>query len=262
MFFAVIAAVVLGGFAVARFVPAAVPVPAPAVSPQPVPASTVAVTGVRVIYGDTLDVKLGGRTVRVRLLNVDAPEAGHDGSTAQCLSGEASKWLAQVAGKGKKLKLSTYGKDRFGRTLGGLHDTGGRLVNAELVGAGLAAPFVVNGQVDLITPVRAAQQVAATAGVGLHASTGCTVPGRLGRLEATIAGLSLESSDREAAARELAKARTARSGLAALAADLAGDERNVLVDGLTDREVTDLLDRLAMARGRLDEVTKALQAKA
>jgi micrococcal nuclease len=242
------------------------PVPGATTSPTAVagkePPGATAATGIRVIDGDTLDVRLDGRTVRVRMLNVDAPETAHDAQPAQCLAAEATKWLAGKAGKGTPLLLVTYGTDRFGRTLAGVYDKDNRLLNADAVGAGLAAPFVVNRQVDLIAPVRAAQQDAARAGAGLHAATGCTVPGRLAALEQKLDALPMKVADRAAAARELARADSVRAGLDALATDLAGKERNALVDGLTDGEMAGLKDRLAAARARLTAITIALRAQA
>lgn len=217
-------------------------------------------TVVTVIDGDTLDLRLGGDTVRVRLLNIDAPETGHDDRPAHCLADEAKAELQRLAGKGATVRVASYGIDRFGRTLAGLYDQQGKLLNAELVAAGLAAPFVVNRQVDLIEPVRAAQAEAASARVGLHAERGCTVPGRVRAAEKGVAGLPLAASGRTAQS-ALAEAKRLDHELAAVAKALRGNERYVPVDGLTDDEVSDLDARVSAARTRLAAITRELQGR-
>lgn len=219
-------------------------------------------TGVRVIDGDTLDVRLGGKTVRVRLLNIDAPEAAHDDEPGQCLADEAARELRRLAGKGSDLRLDVHGKDRFGRTLAGVYTDRGVLVNSEIVRAGLAAPLVVAGQVDLIEPVRAAQHAAAVELLGLHARQGCTIGGRLASVEAVLNGVPMQASGKAAARTWLQKANAASDEIGELATAMDGAERNALVDGLTSVQQTDLKARLAIARGRVDMIVAALQTQA
>ena len=91
----------------------------------------------RVVDGDTLDVRLDGAETKLRLLNIDAPETAHDGDPAQCLAKAAKAKLAELAPNGATVRIENYGHDRFGRTLVGLYSERGELLNAQLVGAGL-----------------------------------------------------------------------------------------------------------------------------
>ena len=45
----------------------------------------------RVIDGDTIDVDIDGENTRVRLLNIDTPEIGHNGEPSECLAEEAKQ---------------------------------------------------------------------------------------------------------------------------------------------------------------------------
>ncbi len=160
--------------------------------------------------GDTLDVTFPGEEnrTRLRLLGIDAPEGPTGGRPAQCLGDEARAGLLELTPRGGPVQVTDLGRDRFGRRLVALTTADGTLVNAELVRRGLAAPLVVGGDVRLQDEIRAAQAEAVASEQGLHAATGCTIRGRLA------------TGDR-------AEAR-------AVLVDLLADQRNALVQGLTD----------------------------
>jgi len=214
----------------------------------------------RVVDGDTLDVRLDGAETKLRLLNIDAPETAHDGDPAQCLAKAAKAKLAELAPNGATVRIENYGHDRFGRTLVGLYSERGELLNAQLVGAGLAAPFVVNGQVNLLRPVRAAQAEAAAAGSGLHEPKGCTVPGRVNAAEAAVAELPASATGPDAVAAAKA-AKAVQGDLQVLASDLTGDARYVPVDALTKDEVSALSVRVSAASKAVAQVLARLTAK-
>ena len=218
-------------------------------------------TGVRVVDGDTLDVKLGKRTVRVRLLNIDAPEIADDDRPAQCLAKEAAARLDKLAGKGRSLRLETFGKDRFGRTLAAVYGDRNVLVNAELVRAGLAAPLVVDGQEDLIEPVRAAQQGAAAAGAGLHARSGCTLSGRLSVVEFDLNQVPMQASGPSDARKWLDKAGSVSAEIESIGQELEGKERNAVLDALTNWEQGELKARVGLARTKIAVLISALQSQ-
>lgn len=92
---------------------------------------------IAVVDGDTL--RLG--TERIRLANIDAPEAG---DRARCL---AERNLARLATerlreltRGQRLDVRREGKDRYGRTLARVR-VNGRDVGERLVAEGYAAPW-------------------------------------------------------------------------------------------------------------------------
>jgi len=104
-----------------------------------VPPSTVA-TVERIIDGDTLVVRGGAR---VRLVQIDAPEAGGAGYPIG-----STMELVRLAGPGTRVGLESDPAldrvDRFGRLLRYVHARG-RNVNVELVRRGAATPWFYGG---------------------------------------------------------------------------------------------------------------------
>ncbi|MBB6098873.1 micrococcal nuclease [Deinobacterium chartae] len=101
------------------------------------PAPGIPVTLERVQDGDTVRIRLQGRSERLRLIGIDAPEL------AQRPWGNAARSALERTLQGRRLRLEfdRDRQDRYGRLLGWLWAEGsGRptLVNAELVRAGQA----------------------------------------------------------------------------------------------------------------------------
>ncbi len=215
--------------------PAPLPVPSatsfvPATPSRTPPTPTNAVVS-WIADGDTLDATFEGRRTRIRLLNIDAPELGHDGAKDQCLAVAARDLLERLLPRGSRVRVIPYGRDRFDRLLAGVYLGADRLVNVEVVRAGLAAPIVVDGNVRLLGVVRQAQQDADEAEVGLHAATGCSIPGRVAAAAEALTALpDRPTADQRPAVRE--RARTLLKRLRAIEADLTADARNALVQGL------------------------------
>lgn len=97
-----------------------VPVPGPA---------TVRV--VRIFDGDTIEVLKDGRAQRVRLWGIDCPERG------QAYANVARRFTGDLA-FGQSVVLRSHGTDRYGRLLAEVILPDGRVLNHELVRAGLA----------------------------------------------------------------------------------------------------------------------------
>jgi micrococcal nuclease len=95
----------------------------------------------RVTDGDTLGLR-GGE--RVRLLQIDAPEAGEE-----CYAGRATAELARLTPRGARVVLepdaSLDARDRYGRLLRYVH-RGRTNVNVELVRRGAATPYFYGGE--------------------------------------------------------------------------------------------------------------------
>jgi micrococcal nuclease len=91
--------------------------------------------------GDTLDVRPG---VRVRLVQIDAPELGE----GECYAHESRRELERLAAPGKQIELESDPElddtDRYGRLLRYVH-TPDANVNVELVRRGAAAPYFRRG---------------------------------------------------------------------------------------------------------------------
>lgn len=90
---------------------------------------------VRVIDGDTVDVRVGRQVRRVQLLDINAPEKG------QCWADAATRRIAWRLPVGSHVKLQQDGpaRDSAGRYLAYVWNWQGALVNRDLPRAGLAA---------------------------------------------------------------------------------------------------------------------------
>jgi endonuclease YncB( thermonuclease family) len=89
---------------------------------------------VKVSDGDTLTVLVNKTQIRVRLDSIGAPESG------QAFGKRSRQSLSEVCA-GKDARVTEYGKDRYGRTSGGV-TCGGIEANSAQVGRGLAWVFV------------------------------------------------------------------------------------------------------------------------
>jgi len=100
----------------------------------------------RIVDGDTLDVRVGGTTVRVRLLQIDTPEVY---SGPECWSRQASAALARLLPVGTVVTMyadpALDRTDRYGRALRYVF-RGTTNVNVRLVAQGDAAPYFYEGE--------------------------------------------------------------------------------------------------------------------
>ena len=86
---------------------------------------------VSVIDGDDIVVRHNGLNEDVRLYGIDCPEEG------QAYGRRAKEFTTKLAYH-KTVKVQTYGPDAFGRTIANVILPDGRLLNYELIKAGLA----------------------------------------------------------------------------------------------------------------------------
>jgi len=86
---------------------------------------------VGVIDGDTIDVMHNGRSERIRLHGIDAPEKSQ-------AFGKASKRTASELSFGRDVTLLEHGRDKYGRTLGEVILPDDRSLNQEMVRSGHA----------------------------------------------------------------------------------------------------------------------------
>ena len=100
----------------------------------------------RVVDGDTIRVRLGGREERVRYIGVDTPETVKPGTPVQCF-GQARERVqrATVVRAGTvRLVFDAERRDRYGRLLAYVYrEPDGLFVNAELVRRGYAQPLTI-----------------------------------------------------------------------------------------------------------------------
>ncbi|MDA1231134.1 MAG: thermonuclease family protein [Planctomycetota bacterium] len=122
----------------------------------------------RVIDGDTFDLDDG---TRVRMLGIDAPEAGFGDKRPQPFSAEATEWLRnRIEGHEAALRIDYPKVDRYGRTLAWVFEADGTLVNEEMLREGrvkLLADFGLPA--DLEPNLRKAEAEARIRKIGIWA---------------------------------------------------------------------------------------------
>ena len=128
---------------------------------------------VTVVDGDTVEVEVGGRTERVRLLGIDTPETVDPDRPVGCFGPEASARTAELLPDGTEVQLQrdVEGRDQFGRLLAYVFraddDT---FVNEVLVTEGFAEVLVIEPNGAYADRLRDAESSARAAGAGLWGS--------------------------------------------------------------------------------------------
>jgi micrococcal nuclease len=126
----------------------------------------------RVVDGDTIRVRLGGHTERVRYIGVDTPESVKPGAPVQCFAKRASAAnAALVAGRSVRLVGDVEQRDRYGRLLAYVYrEPDGAFVNAELVRDGFARTMTIAPNVAHARELAGLAREARRAGRGLWAA--------------------------------------------------------------------------------------------
>ena len=130
-----------------------------------------------VIDGDTIDVDIGGRTERVRLIGIDTPETKQPDSPIECYGPEASAFTASLlpVGMAVRIERDIVGRDDYGRLLGYVHlvDADGQpttFVNLEIVEQGYATPLSIEPNSAFARDFAAAARRAERSDLGLWAA--------------------------------------------------------------------------------------------
>lgn len=129
----------------------------------------------RVVDGDTVDVRIGGRTERVRLIGIDTPEPPGGIRDPECYGAEASAFTAGLLPEGTPVRLErdAEARDDYGRLLGYVTRAGdGLLVNVHLAEQGYADELTIAPNDTYAPTIRAAVAGARTAGAGLWGACG------------------------------------------------------------------------------------------
>jgi len=107
-------------------------------------------TVVSVADGDTLTVKDGGQTVKIRLLGIDAPEIAHGATPAGCGGPEAKDALVAMLPRGTAVSYVTDPiadqVDQYGRVLAYVATDGVPDVALALLEQGRAEAWVPSGE--------------------------------------------------------------------------------------------------------------------
>jgi micrococcal nuclease len=132
-------------------------------------------TVTHVVDGDTIDVRIGGRDERVRLIGIDTPETKKPNTPIQCYGPEASAFTASILPVGTEIRLErdVVGRDDYGRLLAYVHladsptDT---FVNREIVARGYAVPLAIEPNTTYAAEFAAAAGRAEADDLGLWAA--------------------------------------------------------------------------------------------
>ncbi len=162
------------------------PVPRPTVTPTPrrlpnypdqplnLPQATVAA----VIDGDTINVRIGSRTVSVRMLGINTPEVAGPYRVAQCFGNEASANARRLL-VGATVYLQDDpqqdDEDQYGRWLRYVWLSDGRLFNLEAIAQGFALEYTYykDRPYSLNRVFREAQRLAQEQQLGLWSPQSC-----------------------------------------------------------------------------------------
>ncbi len=111
------------------------------------------VTVIKIIDGDTLWVYYGGQREKVRLIGIDTPESkvntkakrdaektGQDIEIITAMGKRATKYVSSLVKPGHKvtIEFDVEQRDRYGRLLGYVYLSNGKMLNEEIVKAGYA----------------------------------------------------------------------------------------------------------------------------
>ena len=146
----------------------------PAPIGTPVPSGAPAVLGLSaevtaVVDGDTIDVRTAGGTERVRIIGIDTPEIGRDGTADECYAQEAREYVNDAL-YGRTVELypdpTQDDADRYGRLLRHVI-VDDRSIAEEAIAAGMGYEYTYDEPYGGQDAHKAAQDAAAAAGAGL-----------------------------------------------------------------------------------------------
>lgn len=128
-------------------------------------------TVIYVVDGDTIDVEIGGRTERVRLIGIDTPETKKPNTPIECFGPEAAAFAAALLPIGITVRIErdVVPRDDYGRLLGYVHlvDDSDTFVNLEIIERGFARPLTIEPNSTFAADFAAAAREAERSGSGL-----------------------------------------------------------------------------------------------
>lgn len=221
-------------------------------------------TVVRVIDGDTIEVKYDGAERTVRLLNVDAPETKFPGKAVECLGPEADQYLRDqlLPGDTVRLEFDQERHDRDDRELAGVFEAD-VLINAEIARRGLGIPVLFEPNRKFLDEVTAAYEEAKVAEVGMFSPTlACTFEARIDAYEATVTEVEASiASATDVQAAEESAATVVSEGAVLLALIAASDAGTLEAAGLTAAELDALSARVVGLQERATTAAADLAAQ-
>jgi micrococcal nuclease len=124
----------------------------------------------RVVDGDTVELRIGGRDERVRLIGIDTPELHTESGVPECFAVEALRFTSAVLSIGADVRLErdVVGRDDYGRLLAYVYRRADDvLINELVIAQGFARPLTIAPN-DSLSPRFVASALAAeSADLGL-----------------------------------------------------------------------------------------------
>lgn len=135
---------------------------------------------VRVIDGDTIEVRSETSNETVRLIGIDTPEIERAGKAGECYASEAAAHLAGALPAGSTVRLArdVEARDIYDRLLAYVFTTDGTLVNLELAAEGYATALEISPNLAIADAVARAVSDARAAQRGIWGA--CTGTGEAG----------------------------------------------------------------------------------
>ena len=148
----------------------------------------------RVIDGDTFVALTSAGEKTVRLLSVDTPETKDPNGPVECLGPEATDALEQLLPVGSvvRLELDQEPTDKYGRTLAGVFDSSGTLINAEVARLGMGIPMLIEPNRKFYPAVEDAFEEARTRAIGLNSTEIACLPAQ--QVEKAVAAVETITS--------------------------------------------------------------------
>lgn len=217
---------------------------------------------VRVVDGDTIEVRYDGEERLVRFLNVDTPETKHPGKAVECLGPEATAYLQGQLEPGDTVRLEFDQEllDRYGRELAGVFEDG-LLINAEIARRGLGIPVYFEPNRKFLDEVTAAYEEAKAAEAGMFSpSLTCTFEARISQYADSVAQVEAAATADPSTAQDAADTVVAEG--TALLAIIAGAEAGSLAAaGLTAAELETMRVHVVELQNRASGAGEAAAAE-
>ncbi len=132
---------------------------------------------VHVVDGDTIDLNMGGKSVRVRLLGINTPETVDPRRPVECFGKEASNKAKEIlSGKWVSVESdpSQDAYDKYGRKLLYVYTADGTLFNEQMIAEGYAYEYTYRYPYKFQQEFKTAEHDARTHERGLWAPTTCS----------------------------------------------------------------------------------------
>jgi micrococcal nuclease len=134
-----------------------------------------------IVDGDTIDVTVGAREERVRLIGIDTPEIAHaafgdrPSNDAECFGDAAQRYTGDLlaVGSGIRLERDVVARDDYGRLLAYVYRASdSAFVNYEIVRHGYAQPLTIAPNTTFAELFVDAARTAERDDIGLWAACG------------------------------------------------------------------------------------------